>query len=263
MDAAARKPRLGLSRRALRLVGDERLVEQLRAGNPSAFEEIYDRHHRGILAFCRHMLGSQQEAEDALQQTFIAAYRSLLGDERQIALRAWLYVVARNRCLSLLRARRQHAAIDGATLAPVTAGLCAEVERREDLRALLSDLQRLPEDQRAALILAELDAHSHQEIAVILDVPTSKVKALIFQARTTLISRRQARDGACEAIREQLAAVRGRALRRAELRDHIDQCAGCHAFTAEVHRQRTTLRVRLPVMASLALTHNGAGVVDD
>jgi hypothetical protein len=60
MDAAARKPRLGLSRRALRLVGDERLVEQLRAGNLSAFEEIYDRHQRGILAFCRHMLGCQQ-----------------------------------------------------------------------------------------------------------------------------------------------------------------------------------------------------------
>lgn len=261
MDAAARKPRLGLSRRALRLVGDERLVEQLRAGNLSAFEEIYDRYHRGILAFCRHMLGSQHEAEDALQQTFIAAYRSLLGDQRQIALRAWLYVVARNHCLSLLRARRQHAAIDDATLAPVTAGLSAEIERREDLRALLSDLQRLPEDQRAALILAELDAHSHQEIAVILDVPTSKVKALIFQARTTLISRRQARDGACEAIREQLAAVRG-ALRRAELRDHIDQCAGCHAFTAEVRRQRTTIRFRLPVMASLALTHKSAGVAD-
>jgi RNA polymerase sigma factor (sigma-70 family) len=215
MNAAARKPRLGLPCRALRLVGDERLVEQLRAGNLSAFEEIYDRHQRGILAFCRHMLGSQQEAEDALQHTFIAAYRSLLGDQRQIALRAWLYVVARNRCLSLLRARRQHAAIDhAATLASVTAGLSVEVERREDLRALLSDLQRLPEDQRAALILAELEAHSHQEIAVILDVPASKVKALIFQARTTLISRRQTRDGACEAIREQLAAVRGCAATR-------------------------------------------------
>jgi RNA polymerase sigma factor (sigma-70 family) len=176
MEAAACRARLVLSRRALRLIGDERLIEQLRAGNLSAFEEIYDRHQRGILTFCRHMLGSQHEAEDALQHTFIAAYRSLLGDQRQIALRAWLYVVARNRCLSLLRARRQHAAIDDATLAPATAGPPAEVERREDLRALLSDLQRLPEDQRAALILAEPDAHSHQEIAVILDVPTRKSK---------------------------------------------------------------------------------------
>ena len=101
-----------LPRRALRVASDERLVEQVRAGSARAFEEIYDRHHRGILAFCRHMLGSHEEAEDVVQHTFTAGYQSLLADERQITLKAWLYVVARNRCLSLLRARREHADID-------------------------------------------------------------------------------------------------------------------------------------------------------
>ncbi|MCA1699048.1 MAG: RNA polymerase sigma factor, partial [Actinobacteria bacterium] len=256
MDSA-RKPRLTLPRRALRLVSDERLVEQLRAGSASAFEEIYDRHHRGILAFCRQMLGSQQEAEDAVQHTFIAAHKSLLADNRQMALKAWLYVVARNHCLSLLRVRREHADIDDiATVLPATAGLSAEVERREDLRALLSDLQRLPENQRAALVLAELEAHSHEEIGVILGVPTTKVKALVFQARTALMSRRQARDVACGPIREQLAVLRGSALRRGELRHHVEQCAGCRAFASEVRHQRTALGVLLPVVPSLALKHS-------
>jgi RNA polymerase sigma factor (sigma-70 family) len=251
------RPRLSLPRRALCSAGDDRLVEQVRAGSARAFEEIYDRHHRGILAFCRHMLGSREEAEDAVQHTFIAAYQSLLADERQIALKAWLYTVARNRCLSLLRARHEHADIDGdGVMVPATAGLSAEVERREDLRALLADLQRLPEDQRAALVLAELEAHSHDEIAVILDVRPAKVKALVFQAREALMSRRHAREADCGEIREQLAVLRGGALRRSELRHHVADCAGCRAFAAEVKSQRAALAVLLPVVPSLALKHS-------
>jgi RNA polymerase sigma factor (sigma-70 family) len=245
---------LALPRAALRVASDERLVQQLRAGSASAFEEIYERHHRGILAFCRHMLGSPQEAEDVVQHTFMAAYRSLLGEERQITLKAWLYVVARNRCLSLLRARREHADFDDeATVVPATVGLAVEVEGREDLRALLADVQRLPEDQRAALLFAELEAHSHEQIAVILDVPTAKVKALVFQARATLMSRRQARDADCDPIREQLVVLRGSALRRGQLRQHVEQCEGCRAFATEVRRQRAALGLVLPVVPSLAL----------
>src|SRR5919205_1455575 len=94
--------------RLLRLAADERLVELVRAGSEPAFEAVYDRHHRGILSFCRHMLGSADEAEDAVQHVFLAAYRSLrAGDGRAINLRPWLYTIARNRCLSVLRARRE------------------------------------------------------------------------------------------------------------------------------------------------------------
>ena len=233
------------------------MVEQVQAGSARAFEEIYDRHHRGILAFCRHMLGSRHEAEDVVQHTFIAAYQSLLADDCPIALKAWLYVVARNRCLSLLRARREHADIDdAATVVPATAGLCAEVEGREDLRAMLADLQRLPEDQRAALVLAELTVHSHEQIAVILGVPTAKVKALVFQARAALMSRRQARDADCGPIREQLGVLGAGALRRGELRDHVAQCEGCRVFVSEVRRQRAAMAVLLGVAPSLALKHS-------
>jgi hypothetical protein len=72
---ASRRPALPGSVRLLRLASDEQLVEQVRAGSQVAFEAIFDRHHRGILGFCRHLLGS---AEDAVQHTFMAAYRDMV-----------------------------------------------------------------------------------------------------------------------------------------------------------------------------------------
>src|SRR5919202_886210 len=100
---------LRVSPRLLAPLSDERLVEQLRRGNEAAFEVIYDRHHRGILAFCRHMLGSHEEAEDAVQHTFVSAHASLVRSDRPVRLKPWLYTIARNRSLSVLRARREQA----------------------------------------------------------------------------------------------------------------------------------------------------------
>ena len=258
--APAPRSRLALPRRSLRTAGDERLVAQIRGGDGpdarTAFEVLYDRHHRGVLAFCRHMLGSPEEAEDAVQHTFSSAYRALLADDREIALRAWLYAIARNRCLSMLAARREQVALDDVeAVLPSTSGLAAEVEQRNDLREMLADMQRLPVDQRAALVLSELEAHSHKEIADILAVPPSKVKALVFQARESLMIRRQARDTDCTQIREQLSVLRGGALRRRELRRHVESCEGCRMFEAEVRHQRAGMALLLPVAPTLGLKH--------
>src|SRR4051812_8622495 len=114
---------------------DERLVAAVRAGSEAAFELLYDRHLRGILGFCRHMLGSAEEAEDAVQHTFMAAYRDLLASERPVQLRPWLYTIARNRCFTLLRGRREHRL--GAADEPATEHLSSAVQRRQDLRDLL------------------------------------------------------------------------------------------------------------------------------
>src|SRR3954452_12504648 len=85
------------SPRLLAPLGDERLVDLVRRGNDAAFEAIFDRHHRGILAFCRHMLASVEEAEDAVQHTFAQAYDSIRRSSRELKLKAWLYAIARNR----------------------------------------------------------------------------------------------------------------------------------------------------------------------
>ena len=251
--AHRRFPRAAL----LRVASDERLVELVRGGSEAAFEAIYDRHHRGILAFCRHMLASADEGEDALQHTFMAAYRHLADGSAEIQLRPWLYAIARNRCLTMLRARRERPLADHE--APATEHLSTEAQRRQDVRDLLGDVARLPEDQRAALVLAELGAVSHDEIALVLNVPRQKVKALVFQARTSLAASRKARETPCEEIREQVANLRGGALRRTTLHRHLRECAGCRAFRDEVALQRKTLAVALPVIPTVGLKEAALG----
>jgi len=240
--------------RRLRAVPDEQLVARVRAGDAGAFEAVYDRYHRPLLGFCRHMLGALPEAEDALQHVFMAAHRALRDDERPMQLKPWLYAVASNRCTSMLRARREQVPLD-AVREPATAGLAMaeEVECREDLKRLLADVAGLPEDQRAALVLAELGDLSHEEIATTLDVRTDKVKALVFQARESLIGARRARETDCTEIRAQLATLRGGALRRTTLTRHLAACPGCAAFKAEVRAQRAALGCVLPVAPALAL----------
>jgi RNA polymerase sigma factor (sigma-70 family) len=246
-----------VSPRLLRAASDERLVALTRAGVDGAFEAIYDRHHRHLLSFCRHMLGSHAEGEDAVQQTLVSAHRALLASERPVHLRAWLHTIARNRCLSILRARREQPADEPVEVA--TAGLADVVQQREDLRDLLADLAALPEEQRAALVLAELGALSHEEIAGVLEVPRAKVKALVFQARESLLAFRSARDADCREIREQLATLTGGGLRRAPLRRHLAVCDGCRAYKADIARQRSALALLLPVVPSAALRQGVLG----
>ena len=238
------------SPRLLAAFGDERLVEQLRRGNAAAFETVYDRHHRGILSFCRQMLGSREEAEDAVQHTFAAAHQSLLSGDREVRLKPWLYTIARNRCLSVLRSRREEVAVPDDV---PTGGLSEEVERRADLRELLVDMAGLPERQRAALVLSELGDLAHSDVADVLGCEPSQVKSLVFQARTSLIEGRKARQIPCAEIREQLATGHGGVLRRGPLRRHLRTCAGCAEFRDDVRRQRRMIAAVLPVIPTLGL----------
>jgi DNA-directed RNA polymerase specialized sigma24 family protein len=92
LPTAARVPALGRPRSRLRFPrgrSDDALVARVRAGDERAFELVFDRYHRGLLAFCRRMLASDEEAEDGLQHTFMAAYGALRSSERPI-LKAWL-----------------------------------------------------------------------------------------------------------------------------------------------------------------------------
>ena len=232
-------------------LGDDRLAALAAAGDERAFEALYDRHHRALLGFCRHMLGTREEAEDALQQTFLRAHGALAARGAPAELRPWLFTIARNCCLTMLSARRPVA--DGERELASTEGLGEQVQVRADLRAVVADVERLPDEQRAALVLAELADLSHDQIAEVIGVRAGKVKALIHQARTTLIAEREARDTPCAAIREQLSTARGGALRRGPLRRHLRLCDGCRAYRDAVAEQRRALALVLPVTPSLGL----------
>ena len=162
------------------------------------------------------------------------------------------------RCLR--RARGSAMPID--ELEPGFDGLADDVRRRAELRELVADLGRLPDDQREALVLFELGDLSHAEIAATIGCPTGKVKALVFQARTTLIAERDARGTPCEEIREQLEVARGGVLRRGPLRRHVRQCEPCRAYGGAVARRRASARHRQArrAAAQAANLREGPGV---
>jgi RNA polymerase sigma factor (sigma-70 family) len=258
LEPAVLRPRFG-RRRLPAGASESELLARVRGGDDSAFEALYDAYHRRLLAFCQHMLGSREEAEDVLQHTFLAAYRSLRAGYEVVDLKPWLYTIARNRCLSVVRVRREEVELDDH--APATEGLAAEVDRRAELRTLVRDVQRLPPDQRAALILFEVGDHSHKEIAAVLGVRREKVKALVFQAREALMGWRTARETPCAHVREQLATLRGRALGRATIRRHVELCSGCADYEAAVRYQRAALAIALPVVPAAGLRATVLGSV--
>ena len=239
----------------------------MRDGDARAFELLYERHHGPILSFCRHLTGRLEDAEDAVQHTFLSAYREITGSADELDLKPWLYTVARNRCLSLLRSRRVREGSAAGALwtgrhgppeehaveAWGMEGLAEEVERREELRALVADLGQLPEPQRAAIVLSELEALSHAQIAQVLDVDTAKVRSLVFQARDSLISTRDARNTPCGEIRFQLSTLTGSSLRRRTLRRHVRGCVGCREFEVALRGQHRDFALILPVTAGAGL----------
>ncbi len=225
----------------------------VRRGDTAAFEVLYERHSRGLLSFCVYMLGSKHDAEDAVQATFASAYRALRADGRPVALRPWLYTIARNDCLSILRRRHPTVELNGE---PALGGdPLRELELREEVRHMLVGLRELPENQRAALVLAELHGLSHVEIGGVLGVAPEQVKAFVYQARSNLISARRAREADCREIREELATARGAALLRGRLRRHVRSCADCRVYADGVARQRRQLAALLPLAPSLVLKY--------
>ena len=159
---------------------DEQLVALVRCGHQGAFDTLAARYQRRLLSFCLQMLRSKEDAEDALQDVFASAYSAILADDREIQVRPWLYRIARNRCLNQLRrtapvavdSMDEHSAENGLTLVE-------KVVSRQELRELLGDVQALPDTQRAALLLREIDGFAYAHIAVALDTTVPGVKSLL------------------------------------------------------------------------------------
>ena len=129
----------------LRLQPDEKLVALMREGHARAFEVLFDRYQSRLLAFCRHLVGSPQDAEDVLQEVFVAAHTAMLADDRPINARPWLYRIARNRCLNHLR-KPVPEGVDSMDIHPHENGTTTleRVQRREEFRAIVSDVTTFP-----------------------------------------------------------------------------------------------------------------------
>jgi RNA polymerase sigma factor (sigma-70 family) len=246
-----------LARRSplLKLQGDEKLIAMARSGNPGAFEAIVDRYQGRLLGFCRQMLGSTEDAEDVLQEVFVNAYRAMLADEREINLRPWLYRIARNRCLNYLRKPKADAQESMDMVPEVDAASTAErVHNREEFRQILSDVNKLPETQRAALLLREMDALSYEEIAAAMDTTVPSVKSLLVRARISLAEASQARLLTCGEVRIELSeAAEGLRKASAPVRRHVRECEECADFRSQIRSTDKALAALSPIGPLFAL----------
>ncbi len=239
----------------LRLQSDERLVALIRRGHHGAFEALVQRYQPRLLAFCRHMLGSQEDAEDVLQEVFAASFNAICADERPINARPWLYRIARNRCLNHLR-RPQPAGQDSMDIFERDGGTTTAdtVHKREEFRRIVADVQELPETQRTALLLREIDALSYDQIAEAMDTTVPSVKSLLVRARVALAEASEARLLTCEEVRLELGQVAEGLLKSTPpVRRHLKSCDRCRTFKGELRTTTKALAAIYPVAPLLFL----------
>ncbi len=190
----------------------ELTLARAQAGDEDAFRELTDPYRRELQLHCYRILGSLQDAEDLLQETLLAAWRGLQSYERRASVRAWLYRIATNRCLNLLRERGRRpqevppmseppeptrrsepvwlepypdVLLDG--IADTTAGPAARYETRETVGlAFVATLQELPPRQRAVLVLRDVLGFHGAEVADMLESSEASVKSALQRARVTI-----------------------------------------------------------------------------
>jgi len=235
----------------LRRWGDERLADRVGDGDERAFAALYERYHQPLFRYCRSILRDDVEAQDALQSTFERAFAALSERRRNAPLRPWLFRIAHNEAISLIR-RRGASEPEPAEIVAFAASAEHEAAERARLATLMDDLADLPARPRSALVMRELSDLSHEEIAAALSITPAAAKQAIFEARRALQEAVEGRAMACEEIRRKLSDGDGRALRGRRLRAHLRDCAGCAAFAAAIPERQVQLRALVPALPPAA-----------
>ena len=189
------------------------LIARAQAGDQEAFRYLVDRHQRELRVHCYRILGSIEDAEDQVQETFLAAWRGIGGFEARASVRAWLFRIATNRCLDALRAARRRPAVPGAPppglpeptssseviwlqpypdilleeLPEPAPGPEARYQAREAISlAFVTALQLLPPRQRAVLVLRDVLGFRAKDVAAMLDSSEDSVTSALRHARASL-----------------------------------------------------------------------------
>ena len=236
---------------ALRLLGDRHLGRLASKGDPRAFAAIYERHHQDLYRYCRSITGNAEDASDALQNTMTAALRSLPGERREVALRPWLFRVAHNESLSLIRRRRPAAELteDSPSGAPGPHGLAC---MRERVSALVENMRTLPERQRGALVMRELSGLDYDEIGIALGMSGAAARQAVYEARLTLTELEEGREMECDTARRSISARDGRIMRGRRLRAHLRGCRACANFSEQNELRCAALSSVFPPLPAAA-----------
>ncbi|MDX6608913.1 MAG: hypothetical protein QOF85_838 [Solirubrobacterales bacterium] len=242
------------------LPSDARLAHRATDGDRRAFAAIYRRYHQDLYRFCLSILGRPEDAQEALQNTMVKALRSLPGEEREIQLKPWLYRVAHNESIDLLRRRREGVELDAAQVSGA-AEIAETVALRERLGRLLADLGELPERQRSALVMRELVGLGYEQIGEAFDSSASVARQTVYEARLNLRELETGREMSCDQVTKQLSEADGRVTRRRDIQAHLRNCAECRGFRDSIDIRRQDLAALSPLPAALvaSILHGLAG----
>jgi RNA polymerase sigma factor (sigma-70 family) len=224
-------------------------------GDARAFAAVYERHHEALYRYCRSILGHEEDARDALHNTMLKAWEALRRGDRDLALRPWLFRIAHNEAVTVLRRRPPHRELDEAD-AIATRSLDEALDLRQRLAGLRADLAALPERQRSALLLRELLGLCPDEIAAVLAVSPAAARQTIYEARLALQEAEAGRNMTCAAIQQVLSDGDGRIWRGRRIRGHLRACHACSAFEAALRRRpRQLAALAAPLSAAESIGH--------
>lgn len=233
--------------RGRRLLSDERLAKLAGRGDARAFVALYQRNHQSIYRYCRSILRHDQDAQDALQSTMMRAYTALRAQQRDVAVRPWLFRIAHNEAISILRRRAPTRELSE-ELEHLDDGVHGALETRERLSTLVADLQALPERQRGALLMRELSGLSIEEIAQALTISTAVAKQTLFEARGSLRELAEGRAMSCELVTRAISDGDGRVLRGRRIRAHLRACEECRSFKEAIDTRTADLHALFPLL---------------
>ena len=233
------------------LLSDERLTRRAVGGDDRAFAAIFRRYHQSLYRFCLSIVGNPEDAQDALQNTMMKVLRALPGEEREIELKPWLYRIAHNESIDLLRRRRETRELDAEHAAPGY-GLAEDAATRERLRRLIADVRELPERQREVLVMRELSGLDFDEIGAALETSAAVARQTLYEARKSLHQMEEGREMSCEAVTQALSDGDGRVTRRRDVRAHLRACPGCRGFGDDIKRREQDFAALSPLPAVAA-----------
>jgi RNA polymerase sigma factor (sigma-70 family) len=236
-----------LSEQALRILKDEKLAAMVAGGNDDAFAVLYRRHHQAVYGYCVSVLRQEADARDALQSSMLAALSSLRANPISGPFKPWLFRIAHNESISIIRNRSREAPAEAQSQTAVA----DDGGSREQLRSLLSDLAALPDRQRGAIVMRELSGLSYAEIAAALGTSEAGGKQLVYQARQALQELRDGHEMNCQLVRQRISAQDRRLLRGRKVRSHLRGCQTCRDFDLATRRRRTAFAALIPPLSPL------------
>ncbi len=171
---------------------EDDLVRDFQRGEDLAYAALYNRYKRYIYGFCMKMVGDEDEVKDIVQEVFLKMYEHRWQLANPSRFRAWLFMIARNQCLTHYRDQKRTTPLDEKWVMPEnleTESLSKEIERNEDVLIVRSFIDQLKPEYREVIVLREYQGLSYEEIADVIGTTIAAIKAKLFKARKELYTK--------------------------------------------------------------------------